>query len=316
MPNRLLILLLLCLSPCLPAQIRIGRLMPAGTYRYANYPGALESLLQHVQAHTQVKVDAVPVDLVDFADPRLLALPFVYANFADRDDWTLTPAESQNLKGYLQRGGLLFIDAGITASFLRGSKFHGQHHSFAEWDPHPDLQQAFHKLFPEARFEPLKRSDPLYQAFYVGLPDPSVLPETVRAYTEREKWPNGSYAAVALKLKGRPAVIAMPIIAMGWAVNPLGQWKTNIGMRILEDTEGLTGFIANASYSGERFEVKREDGAMDQVFCETEARPSWNREPSGKTRVFRYYNAPEINDYVHQFYTRLGTNLLIYALTR
>ena len=298
-----------------PRDLRVGRLAPTQGRRFASYPGALESLLEHVRQRTAAPVAPEPLDITDFADPRLLQLPLVYANFADREDWSLSPAEATALKGYLQRGGLLFIDAGITAAFLRTNRFYGQHHSFAEWDVHPELAQTFRKLFPNDSFKPLRRSDPLFAAFYSGLPDPRTLPETVRDYTQREKWPGGSYAALALTLNGRPAVIAMPIIAMGWGVSPTGHWLTHISMRILENADGLSDFIGNASYSGERFEVRREDGALDTIFCESEAKPSWNREPSGRTRVFRYYSAPEINDYVHHFYTRLGTNVIIYALT-
>jgi len=32
--------------------------------------------------------------------------------------------------------------------------------------------------------------------------------------------------------------------------------------------------------------------------------------------VFRYYASREISDFAHVFYTRLGTNILLYALTR
>ena len=131
-----------------PRLLRVGRLAPAQGRRFASYPGALESLLEHVRQRTAAPVAPEPLDITDFADPRLLQLPLVYANFADREDWSLSPAEATALKGYLQRGGLLFIDAGITAAFLRTNRFYGQHHSFAEWDVHPELAETFLKLTP------------------------------------------------------------------------------------------------------------------------------------------------------------------------
>ena len=172
------------------------------------------------------------------------------------------------------------------------------------------------RLFPEASFQVLKRSDPLFKAFYSGLPDTSLLPDSVRSYTEQEKWPDGTYSTVVLKIDGRVAVMTTPIIAMGWKKSATGQWLNRIQFRILEDTQGLTEYVSNASYSGERFEATREDGGKDVIYCQSAATPSWNHEPSGKTRIFRYYSSPEISDFAHEFYTRLGTNIVVYALTR
>lgn len=280
------------------------------------YPGALNSLLEHVRTNTSADVDPVPLDIADFSDPMLKNIPFVYANFADRTDWTFNQKEAENLKNYLARGGFLFIDAGINAAFLRGGIAYGQHHSYAEWEPTPELVTAFKTIFPDLSFEPVRRSDPLFRIFYAGLPDPSNLPDAVRDYTVNEKWPDGTYSIVAIKLNGRVAVIASPIIAMGWGRNAIGQWTTNIRFRILEDTQGLNDYLKNAAYSGMQFEIAREDGGKDLVFCQQEATPSWAREPNGKSRVFKYYGSAEINQFAHEFYTRLGTNILIYALTR
>ena len=297
-------------------ELRIGRLEGARGPLAMSYAGALQSLLQHVRETTLANVVPEPVDIKDFSDERLMTLPFVYANFADRSDWTFSEAEKNNLKGYLERGGFLFIDAGITASFLRGVHGAGQHHSYAEWDATPELKEAFKDIFPNEQFQVLKRSDPLFKAFYAGLPDTSLLPDSVRSYTEQEKWPDGTYSTVVLKINGRVAVMTTPIIAMGWGRNAAGQWISRIQFRILEDTQGLTEYVKNASYSGERFEAVREDGGKDVIYCQSEATPSWNHEPSGKTRIFKYYSSPEISDFAHEFYTRLGTNIVVYALTR
>ena len=298
------------------AELRIGRFTGGLQPYQMSYSGALQSLLQHVRDTTLANVVPEPVDISDFADERLLKLPFVYANFADRLDWTFSDDEKRNLKAYLERGGFLFIDAGITASFLRGVHGAGQHHSYAEWDATPELKEAFKSIFPNASFQVLKRSDPLFKAFYSGLPDTSLLPDSVRSYTEQEKWPDGTYSTVVLKINGRVAVMTTPIIAMGWGKTASGQWLSRIQFRILEDTQGLTEYVSNASYSGERFEAVREDGGKDVIYCQSEATPSWNHEPSGKTRIFRYYSSPEISDFAHEFYTRLGTNIVVYALTR
>lgn len=296
-------------------EIRIAQLSPSGDPWRRNYANALQSLLSHVAEKTYTNVVPEPVLINDFTDERLLECPFVYANFADREDWTFSPAEQDALRHYLQHGGFIFIDAGITASFLRDHPELGQHHSYAEWDASPQIKEAFAAVFPGKEFQPLRRNDPLFRAFYQGLPDTSLLPDTVRTYTEEEKWPDGTYSAAALRINGRIAVLTTPIIAMGWGKNSLGQWTTTIRFRVLEGTSGLDSYLEKAAYSGARFEVVREDGGKDVIYCQEQALPAWANEPGGKWRVFRYYGSREISDFAHVFYTRLGTNILVHALT-
>jgi hypothetical protein len=246
---------------------------------------------------------------------RLFEFPFVYVNFADRQDWKLSDLERRNLRDYLERGGFIFFDAGINAEFLRDDPMLGQHHSFADWEACPELKALVKGVFPEKEFQPLKRSHPLFRAFHQGLPDPVNLPATVRDYVVREKWPEGTYSAVGLEVKGRLAVLATPIIAMGWGRNSIGAWTTTIRFRVLEETGGLSDYLKTAAYSGSRFEVTREDGAKDALYCQERALPAWVQEPGNRWRVFRYYGSREISDFAHVFYTQLGTNILVYALT-
>lgn len=295
-------------------EIRIGQLV-GGEAIGRRYADALPSLLKHIRDETTLNVVPEPVVLTSFEDERLFELPFVYANFADRQDWTFSELERTNLKGYLERGGFLYIDAGINAAFLRENTLFGQHHSFAEWEACPEIRKAFEPLFPGKEFSGLKRSHPLFRSFYEGLPDTSILPDTVRRYVEQEKWPDGTYSAVALRVNGRIAVLLTPIIAMGWGRNSLGAWSTIIRFRVLEDTEGLSDALQTAAYSGARFEVTREDGDKDVIYCQKQALPAWANEPGGRWRVFRYYGSREISDFAHVFYTRLGTNVLVYAAT-
>ena len=282
---------------------------------YRNYPEALPSLLKTVSDTTTLNIDPDPLFLDDFSDERIYTCPFVYINAADREDWTLSSVEKEVLKRYLNRGGFLFIDAGITASFLRGKSSLGQHHSYAEWEASPEIKTAFKSVFPELNFQALKRSDSLYSAFFQGLPDAKLLPDSVKKYTIEEKWPDGTYSATALKIKSRIAVLATPIIAMGWGKNSLGQWKTNINFRILQGNDGLDNFLQSAAYNGPRYEVMREDHGTDLIFCQGNSMPAWIQEPGNIWRVFRYYGSHEISDFAHVFYTRFGTNILVYALT-
>ena len=294
--------------------VRIGQLVP-GTALSRHYPSGLPSLLKYIGEETTLRVVAEPVIIQSFEDERLVELPFVYVNFADRADWVFTPLEAESLKGYLERGGFLYIDAGINAEFLRESAEHGQHHSFAEWDAGPELKEAFDAVFPGKVFRPLGRSHALFNIFYQGLPDADVLPDTVREFVVREKWPDGTYSAVGLSVKGRLAVLVTPILAMGWGRNSLGNWVTTIRFRIREGTEGLSDYLRTAAYSGARFEVVREDSRKDVIYCQEKALPGWVKEPTGTWRVFRYYGNREISDFAHAFYTRLGTNIVVYALT-
>lgn len=297
-------------------EIRIAQLQPKGGTYFQSYPNALSSLLEHIAESTNANIAPEPVQIFDFSDQRLQECPFTYANFADREDWNFSTDEQNTLKKYLELGGFLYIDAGITAAFLREHPELGQHHSYAEWDASPELKNAFAKIFPDKSFTPVKRSDPLFSAFYKGLPDSSLLPDSVREYTIREKWPDGTYSSVALRINGRIAVLCTPIVAMGWGRNSMGQWQTNIQFRVLEGTQGLDDLLKTAAYSGARFEVVREDGAKDIIYCQEQAKPAWANEPGGIWRVFRYYSSREISDFAHVFYTRLGTNFIVYALTQ
>ncbi len=279
------------------------------------YPGALTSLLEEINRTTTLRFDPDPVILSDFEDPELFQYPIVYVNFGDRSDWTLSETEQENLRRYLERGGFLFIDAGISAEFLRGETAHGQRHSFAEWEAIPELDAAFAEVFPDRSFEPLSRAHPVFRSFYSGLPDASSLPEAIRDYVRNEKWPQGTYSFLGLTINGRLAVLATPIIAMGWGRNELGQWTNPIGFRVRESAEGMSDHLRQAAYSGPLFTVTREDGLVDRIYCQPDTIPAWVQEPNGRFRIFRYYHSTEISDYAHTFYTRLGVNVFMHILT-
>ncbi|GHB99316.1 DUF4159 domain-containing protein [Cerasicoccus arenae] len=282
-----------------------------------NYPDALPTLIETINDSTSFDIDLDPVFIEGFDDPKLLEHPVCYVNFGDRKDWELTDAEKKNLKGFLDRGGFLYIDAGINADFLRESNpAYSQSHSFAEWRVSPEVEAVFRDMYPGDRFRALPRDHSLFRAFHAGLPDAAVLPETVRDFVVNEKWPQGTYSAMGLMVNDRLAVLCMPILAMGWGQNELDQWTTFIGFRIREGAEGLSERLSEAAYTGTRFEVVREDGRQDVIYTQEEAMPAWVQEPGGDWRVFRYYYTPEISDYAHRFYTQLGVNVFVYAFTR
>lgn len=295
-------------------EIRVAQLVQ-GKAVNRTQPSALPSLLVEIKKTTTLNVAGQPVIISSFEDPIIFECPFIHVNFGDRKDWNLTALEISNLKTYLRGGGFIHVDAGITAEFLRGDSGYGQRHSFADWRVNDVLGTAFKAVFPEKAFEPLPRSHPLFRAFYKGLPDASTLPDTVRDFVVTEKWPEGTYSAVALTVDDRIAVLATPIISMGWARNVNGGWLSTISFRIREGAPGLENRLAQAAYGGERFETTREDQTTDVIFCQESAKPAWVAEPDGKYRVFRYYHSREISDFAHEFFTRLGVNIMVYAAT-
>jgi hypothetical protein len=286
-----------------------------GNPLHRHYPTALPTLIQHLNEAGTLELHPDPLFIESFEDARIFQHPLIYVNFGDRQDWTLSSRERENLRAFLDRGGFLYIDAGITSEFLRGEATMGQRHSFADWQIHPVLEEIFASLYPEKRFERVPRSHPLFRVFYSGLPSPEELPEEVVDYVVNEKWPQGTYSFLQLRIDDRIAVLASPIVAMGWGRNHLGAWSNPIAFRVRESGEGLSDQLQTAAYQGERYEATREDGRTDVIFSQQPGRPSWVEEPDGRWRIFRYYHSREISEYAHQFYTQLGANIFLYALT-
>ncbi len=280
-----------------------------------NFPSALPSLIQEINESTTLSVHPDPIVIESFEDERIFRHPLVYVNFGDRNDWNLSAMEKQNLKRFLDRGGFLYIDAGINAEFLRGNVSFGQHHSFADWQVSPVIEDLFREIYPEKSFQRLPRSHRMFRSFYSGLPPADELPDSVRDYVVNEKWPQGTYSFLGLWVNDRIAVLASPIVAMGWGKTERGTWANTISFRVRESSEVLEEQLREAAYGGERFEAVREDGRTDIIYCQQEATPSWVREPDGTWRIFRYYHSREISDYAHLFYTQLGVNIFVHTLT-
>ncbi len=299
--------------------IRIVQLQPAqGVLR--RYPDALPSLLRHMNEETNARFDTDPLYIQSLQDEELFKHPFLYVNCDEQPTLNYSDEEKSALRRYLEQGGFLYLDAGIKASFLGADLGH----SYAAWEERPEVKELFAGIFPEKVFVPLPRDHELFRCFYKGLPEnkdlkieanQKKLPETVLTFVEREKWPQGTYSFVGLRVKGRIAVLASPICAMGWGKDEFGAWIPPISFRIRESAEGFDDKLKLASFKGGTFEVKREDGLMDILYSEPGKRPLWVQEPTGKWRIFKYYSGEEISNYAHAFYTRLGVNVFMYALT-
>lgn len=296
------------------SEMRVIQLVQEDPIRRSHAAG-LPTLLNEISSTTPFKISPDPIFIRSFEDPKLFASPVAYVNYADRADWTLTAAEVEALREYLEAGGFLFVDAGINSEFLRQNNRLGQNHSFADWAVTPILAEQIKRVFPDKNFEALPRSHPIFQGFYTGLPDASNLPEAIRDYVVNEKWPQGSYSAMALKTESdRIAILATPIISMGWGKDRFGEWDSTISFRVREAAEGMDQRLSKAAFSGPRFEAVREDGSVDIIYTQPAHMPAWVQEPNGRWRVFRYHHGPEISDYANEFYTRLGVNIFVYLL--
>ena len=155
-------------------------------------------------------------------------------------------------------------------------------------------------------FSSLPRNHEIFRAFHKGLPknedlkireNQKRLPATVLTFVEQEKWPQGTYSFVGMKIKGRLACVASPICAMGWGKDEFGAWIPPISFRIRESAENFDQELKMASFAGKTYEVTREDGLKDVIYSVEGQRPLWVQEPNGRWRIFKYYSGEEISNY-------------------
>jgi hypothetical protein len=283
------------------------------------YPDALPSLLKMLNEQSSAKFDTDPLFINNLTDERLFENPILYINCDEQPNLEFPVEERDALRRYLELGGFLYLDAGIKASFLGADLGH----SYAAWEERPEVRDLFAQVFPEKTFIPLSRDHDIFRTFFSGLPknedlkiqeSQKRLPETVLTFVEREKWPQATYSFVGLKVNGRLACVASPICAMGWGRDEFGAWIPPISFRIRESAENFDENLEVASFSGDTYEVTREDGLKDIIYSESGQRPAWVQEPNGKWRIFKYYSGEEISNYAHAFYSRLGMNVFLYAL--
>ena len=297
--------------------VRVLQLMRVenGTRRYAD---ALPSLLKMLNEQTSGRFDVDPLYISELTDERLFENPILYINCDDQPNLEFPQEEKDALRRYMEQGGFVYLDAGIKASFLGRDLGH----SYAAWEERPEVRELFSQVYPEKSFLPLPRNHEIFRTFFKGLPknedlkikqDQKRLPETVLTFVEQEKWPQGTYSFVGLKVKGRLACVASPICAMGWGKDEFGAWIPPISFRIRESAENFDQELKLASFAGNTYEVTREDGLKDVIYSVEGQRPLWVQEPNGRWRIFKYYTGEEISNYAHAFYARLGMNVFLYA---
>ena len=141
-------------------------------------------------------------------DERLFEHSILYINCDELPDFDFSAEENEALRRFMELGGFVYLDAGIKASFLGADLGH----SYAAWDERKEVRQWFEQVLPGQAFVPLPRNHEIFRTFYQGLPDNQYLqleenqkrlPDTVLTFVEQEKWPQGTYSLVGLKVKGR-----------------------------------------------------------------------------------------------------------------
>lgn len=128
------------------ARLYIAKLRHGGGWDAA--PGALSNLLAVVRAEAGVRLSTDRRD-VTLDDQALFQYPIVFMH--GRNGFELTPAERQQLRIYLERGGMLVADA-VCASETFAAAF----------------RREMKAVLPEAPLERIAADDPLFSDAYGG----------------------------------------------------------------------------------------------------------------------------------------------------
>src|SRR5215831_11173306 len=120
----------------------------AGSHGYiqpmwaVDYPLADAHFLRTLERYTTAQV-AEDSRHLELTDDRLFDYPFLWLQQPAAGRWNPTKEESQRLREYLLRGGLLMVD-----------DFHGEY----EWEY---FESVMKDVFPEKTFVEVPKSDPL-----------------------------------------------------------------------------------------------------------------------------------------------------------
>ena len=280
------------------------------------YMGAFSSLLEGLRRNTNFRVNVDPTRISSFKDPRLLRCPILYMLFNDHAGMKFSSEEIKALRDFLDRGGFLYIDGGISPGFLKNQGGFLANHNFPEWKVARPLERFFKKVYPDKIFVPLTRSHPLFSILKRGVPEAPGVPESVYNFNNTIKWKNGAVAMLGLEINGKIGVLTTGVMAMGWRKNhDTNQWINNLRIRVREGNDALADSLRIAAHAGTPFKLVDETGRQETVYTQPINRPAWVNQSNGKWRVFRYYGSPQISAFASEFMTQVGGNILIYVLT-
>ena len=128
----------------------------SGTWR-TDFPSADSNFLRGVSRLTNVRVMREPI-VLRFDDEEIFDYPFLYALEMGRNGgpW-FTPAEQENMREYLLRGGFLLID-----------DFWGTR----QWD---NFYRAFTEVFPDRQIIELPPDHEVFRSYY-DIDGPQMIP--------------------------------------------------------------------------------------------------------------------------------------------
>jgi hypothetical protein len=110
-----------------------------------DYPRGEEHFLKILNEITSTPTHVSESSIVSLSDPEMFKFPVIY--MCEPGYWSMSDAETTNLRAYLQKGGFLIFD-----------DFRGR-----DW-ANVDLQ--FSRVFPEAKWVDLDQNHPIFHSFF------------------------------------------------------------------------------------------------------------------------------------------------------
>ncbi len=122
---------------------RLARVKYSGGGDWYNDPEILPNLAKAVSERTNLKVEPVQ-DIVEPGDKKIFNYPFLFLTGHGKVDFS--PAEVQNLREYLKKGGFLYID---------------DDYGMDEY-----IRKEIKKIFPEKELKGVPYEHPIYHILY------------------------------------------------------------------------------------------------------------------------------------------------------
>lgn len=122
---------------------RLARVKYSGGGDWYNDPEILPNLAKEISNRTNLKIEPIQ-DIVEAGDKRIFDYPFLFLTGHGKVDFS--PAETQNLREYLEKGGFLYID---------------DDYGMDEY-----IRKEIKKVFPDKELKRVPYEHPIYHIFY------------------------------------------------------------------------------------------------------------------------------------------------------
>lgn len=153
-----------------------------------DFPDADVNFLRGVSRLTNIRVMSDPI-VLGFDDPEIFDYPFLYMlEVGQGGGIVMSPAETENLRQYLLRGGFLLID-----------DFWGQR----QWD---NFYAAFSQVFPDREIVELDPDHEIFHVYY-DIEGPQMIPALYRSDEYGEQGINSASNHAILDDEGRVMVL-------------------------------------------------------------------------------------------------------------